>query len=225
MAKVALTQQANRKRVRVLYERLAAEYPEATCTLNHADPLQLLIATILAAQCTDERVNIVTKTLFKKYKRPEDFVNAPIARLQEDIRSCGFYRQKAKSIVKTCSALIENFDGKVPDTMEALTSLSGVGRKTANVLLGECFNTPGIIVDTHCTRLSRRLGLTKNTDPGRIEQDLMKIVEKPHWTLFSHYLVFHGRAVCSARSPRCSHCCISDLCPFPDSREGKKIAT
>ncbi|HIJ64412.1 MAG TPA: endonuclease III [Candidatus Hydrogenedentes bacterium] len=224
MAKFKLTQAANRERAAVVFDRLRKAYPGAACTLDHQNPLELLVATILAAQCTDERVNIVTKTLFKKYRKPEDYVGAPIHELEGDIRQCGFFRQKANSIAKTCRAILEGFGGKVPRTMEQLVELNGVGRKTANVLLGECFDAPAIIVDTHCRRLSNRLGFTKNSDPGKIEQDLMKIWPQERWTLFSHCLVFHGRTVCLSRAPKCSECVIGDLCPFPQTNAGKKIA-
>ena len=220
--KTSLT--ANRARALEVFKRLEKDYPDAQCSLDFVDPLQLMVSTILAAQCTDERVNIVTKDLFKKYKTPQDFAGAPEGELEKAIHSCGFYRQKAKSIRSACRTIIDRFDGKVPGTMDELLQLDGVGRKTANVILGECFNTQGVIVDTHCTRLSRRLGFTKHEDAAKIEQDLMKIVPHEHWTMFSHYLVFHGRAVCSARPPRCSECSVNELCPFPRSAQGKKIA-
>lgn len=224
MAKTALTLEAHRARARQVFARLRAAYPGLRCTLDFKGPLQLLIATILAAQCTDARVNIVTKGLFRKYRKPEDFLNAPIEELHEDIRPCGFYRNKARSIVNTCRKLVERFNGKVPGTMEELLTLDGVGRKTANVILGECFGKQGIIVDTHCARINRRLGFTKQSDPVKIERDLMKIWPEEHWTLFSHSMVFHGRAVCGARAPKCSQCVLADLCPFPKSKEGKRIA-
>lgn len=214
MAKVKLTPRANRARALKVFERLHAAYPDATCTLDYRSPLQLLIATILAAQCTDQRVNIVTKTLFKKYKKPQDYIEAARQELEQDIRTCGFYRQKAKSIVNACARIVEHCGGKVPNNMEDLLSLDGVGRKTANVILGQCFNSPVIIVDTHCRRLSKRLGFTKNDAPAKIEQDLMKLLPRETWTLFSHCLVFHGRAVCIARKPQCDECCIKDLCPY-----------
>ncbi|MBX7259001.1 MAG: endonuclease III [Candidatus Hydrogenedentes bacterium] len=224
MAKaIKQTLTANRERAVEIFKRLEKDYPDAQCSLDFVDPLQLMISTILAAQCTDERVNIVTKDLFKKYRCPQDYASAPEGELEKAIHSCGFYRQKAKSIRSACRTIIERFGGKVPGTMEELLQLDGVGRKTANVILGECFNTQGIIVDTHCTRLSQRLGLTKHADPAKIEQDLMKVVPNENWTMFSHYLVFHGRAVCSARAPKCSECSVSELCPFSCSAQGKKI--
>lgn len=218
------TLEGKRARAAEVLRRLRAEYPDATCSLDFKDPLQLLVATILAAQCTDERVNIVTKSLFKKYRRPADYVNAPAGELEEDVRTCGFFNQKAKSIRNACRTIIERYGGKVPGTMEELLTLDGVGRKTANVILGECFGVPGVIVDTHCTRLANRLGFTRNTDAGKIEQDIMRIVPREDWNIFSHCLVFHGRAVCNARAPRCSECVVNTLCPFPATPQGRKIA-
>lgn len=219
------TLEARRCRALEIYDLLRETYPDATCTLDYRNPLELMVATILAAQCTDERVNIVTKTLFKKYRTPADYVNAPREQLEQDIRTCGFFRQKAKSIVQSCAALIERFGGRVPSTIEELTSLSGVGRKTANVILGQCFNVPGVIVDTHCTRLANRLGFTRQSDPTKIEQDLMKLWPRETWTLFSHFMVFHGRARCAARKPNCPQCPVSHLCPsstFPVVSAPKK---
>ena len=204
--------------------RLREAYPHAECSLNHASALELLVATILAAQCTDERVNIVTKDLFKEYKTPEDYLKAPKERLEEEVRTCGFFRQKSASILKTCRTLVDAFDGQVPGTMEELVGLEGVGRKTANVVLGVWFGQPAIIVDTHCRRLTQRLGFTKNNDPDKIERDLAKVWPRESWTDFSHGLVFHGRAVCHARGPKCSACVLVDLCPFPDTAQGKKMA-
>jgi endonuclease-3 len=210
---------ANRERAAEILPRLEQAYPDARCSLDYATPLDLLVATILAAQCTDERVNIVTKSLFRKYRSPEDYVNTPREELEEAVRTCGFFRQKAKSIVNACRRTIEVYDGKVPDTMETLVTLDGVGRKTANVLLGECFGTDGIIVDTHVGRISRRLKFTRQEDPVKVEQDLMKILPRESWTQFSHCLVFHGRRTCIARKPKCEACPISDLCPYPPSRK------
>ncbi|MBP8132419.1 MAG: endonuclease III [Candidatus Hydrogenedentes bacterium] len=222
MAKTTLT--LEKQRARQVFERLRAAYPGLRCTLDFKGPLQLLIATILAAQCTDARVNIVTRRLFLKYRKPEDYLGAPTEELQEDIRACGFYRNKARSIVNACRRLVDDFNGKVPGTMEALLTLDGVGRKTANVVLGECFGQQGVIVDTHCARINQRLGFTRHADPVKIERDLMKVWPEEHWTLFSHSMVFHGRAVCVARAPRCSQCVLAELCPFPRSKEGKRIA-
>ena len=214
---------SNRERAVQVLDRLKEAYPTARCSLDFVNPLHLMVSTILAAQCTDDRVNIVTPSLFKKYKMPRDYAEAPEGEIEEAIRTCGFFRQKAKNIRNACRTIIDRFGGKVPGTMEELLQLDGVGRKTANVILGECFKTPGIIVDTHCTRLAQRLGFTKNDDPAKIEQDLMKIVPQPEWTTFSHCLVFHGRAVCNARAPRCSVCPVNELCPFPRSARGKEI--
>ncbi|MDZ4860248.1 MAG: endonuclease III [Candidatus Hydrogenedentes bacterium] len=224
MAKLQFTQTANRARAAEVLRRLKRRYPDATCSLDFQQPLQLMVSTILAAQCTDERVNIVTKSLFKKYRRPEDYLNAAEGELEKEIHSCGFYRQKAKSIRSACKTIVEKFGGKVPGTMEELLTLKGVGRKTANVILGECFGVPGVIVDTHCTRVTNRLRFTRNEDPKKIEQDIMKIVLEKDWTMFSHCMVFHGRAICIARSPICSECPVRELCPFPDTAIGKRIA-
>lgn len=224
MAKLKLTQSANRERAYAVYDRLKEAYPDIRCTLDFQSPLQLVIMTALAAQCTDERVNAVCVDLFKKYRTAQDFADADQTVLEEDIRPCGFYRNKAKNIRALCAKLLAEHGGEVPRTMEELVQLPGVGRKTANVVLGECFGGQGVIVDTHCTRLTNRLGFTKNQDAVKIEQDLMKVWPPDRWTLFSHFMVFHGRAVCNARAPQCSRCTLRDLCPFPDTREGKKIA-
>jgi endonuclease-3 len=207
---------AAKKRIGKIFPILRKTYPDAHTALDHRDPFQLLIATILSAQCTDVRVNIVTKDLFKKYRSVEDLAAADAEQIETDIHSTGFYRNKAANIKKTCRMLIENFDGKVPGTMEQLCSLAGIGRKTANVLLGSCFDTPGIVCDTHVIRLSRRLGISENKDPVKLEYDLMEIVPKYDgggWTMFSHLLVFHGRAICKARKPNCPDCPIMTHCP------------
>lgn len=224
MGAIKLTISANRERARIVYARLREEYPDAECSLDFTNPLELLVATILAAQCTDERVNVVTKGLFAQYRTAQDYVDAPQEEVEKAIQSCGFYRNKAKSIRAACAAIVNEHGGAVPRTMEELVKLPGVGRKTANVILGECFDTPGVVVDTHCSRLSRRLGFTKQDDPVKIERDLMKIWPEETWTLYSHSFVFHGRRTCVARGPKCSACCVADLCPFPETREGKKIA-
>lgn len=193
---------------------LRKAYPDAHCELNHSNPLGLLVATILSAQCTDKRVNIVTGELFKKYRSAADYARADLAGLERDIRTTGFYRNKARSIKACGQALVERHGGNVPGTMEELIELGGVGRKTANVVLGNAFNiNVGVVVDTHVARLSRRLGLTGETDPAKIEQALMKLVPKEEWTLFSHWLIWHGRRRCSARKPDCARCEISGLCP------------
>jgi endonuclease-3 len=191
-------------------------YPKAKVSLDYMNPLELMIATILAAQCTDLRVNIVTKDLFKKYRKVEDWIKVPQEELEQDIRSTGFYRNKAANIQKACNTLIEKFHGQVPQTMDKLLTLGGVGRKTANVILGNCFGVQGIICDTHMIRLARRLGLSLNEDPTKLESDLMEIVPKEKfggWTLFSHCIVFHGRAICKARKPDCPNCQIAQYCP------------
>ena len=215
---------AERKRARAVFERLRKAYPAARCTLNFKDPLQLLVATILAAQCTDERVNIVTRDLFNRFTKPADYLAAPRHELEAAIRSCGFYRQKAKSIVNTCSRLIEVYGAKVPGRMEDLLTFDGVGRKTANVVLAECFGAPGIIVDTHCRRVSARLGFTKNHDPAKIEQDLMRLWPEESWTLYSHCLLFLGRTICVARTPKCPQCPVNDVCPHPNKMVASRDA-
>lgn len=215
---------ATRERALEVFHRLHKEYPDAKCSLDYRNPLELMVATILSAQCTDERVNVVTKDLFKEFKKAEDYVNKPREQLEKAIQSCGFYRQKAKSIATACDMLVKEHGGKVPQDLDALTRLPGVGRKTANVILGNAYGVPGITVDTHCGRLSRRLGFTKHTDPVKVEMDLQKVWPQEHWTLYSHLMIYHGRAICQSRKPRCSLCVVRDLCPFPDTREGKKIA-
>ena len=201
-------------RLKKIIVALDRTYPEARCELRHSKPLELLIATILSAQCTDKRVNIVTKELFKNCRSVVDYANAPLARLEQAIKTTGFFRNKAKNIRNCCRKLIERHDGKVPQTMEELTELDGVGRKTANVVLGNAFGiNVGVVVDTHVARLSYRLGLTKQTAPEKIEQDLMSLVPQKQWALFSHWLIWHGRRRCSARKPDCNHCEIRRLCP------------
>ncbi len=201
-------------RLRKIVALLAEAYPDARCALEHSDPLQLLIATILSAQCTDKRVNLVAKDLFQKYRSAADFAQAPAAELEEAIKSTGFFRNKARNIRACCRALVERHGGQVPRSMEELTALSGVGRKTANVVLGNAFNIAcGVVVDTHVARLSQRLGLTTAQDPARIEQDLMELLPPDQWTLFSHWLIFHGRNRCNARKPDCPHCELESLCP------------
>jgi len=193
---------------------LEREYPEAQCSLDHKNSLELLVATILSAQCTDARVNEVTKTLFRRYHSANDYASADLTTLQEEIRSTGFFRNKSKAIVGMAQALVDRHDGKVPASMEELTLLPGVGRKTANVVLGNAFGIDeGIVVDTHVARISRLLGLTRETDPTKIERDLMKIVPRRRWTLFPHLMIHHGRAVCVARRPRCADCVLNRLCP------------
>jgi endonuclease-3 len=193
---------------------LRRQYPDAKCALHHQNPLELLVATILSAQCTDSRVNIVTKDLFKKYRSAEDYAQAGVEELEQDIKSIGFYRNKAKSIKGCCRELIERLGGEVPARLEDLVTLPGVGRKTANVVLGTAFNIPGMVVDTHVKRLSLRIGLTKNEDPDKIEPDLMKLVPPKDWIVFSHLLIFHGRQICKAPKPLCDRCVIRELCDY-----------
>jgi len=202
-----------RGRVKNLIEGLDELYGGADCTLNYINPLQLLISTQLAAQCTDERVNIVTRDLYKKYLNVNDFAQADITELEKDIRPTGFYRNKAKNIVNCCRMLISEHGGEVPRTLGELLKLPGVGRKTANLVLGDAFGIPGIVVDTHAGRLARRMGLSGNTDPEKVEYDLMEVVPMDRWISFCHQLVFHGRAVCSARKALCGGCRLSPDCP------------
>lgn len=204
-----------------IYEHLNKIYPEAHCTLNYRSPFELLLMTILASQCTDERVNQVSKTLFQKLKSPQDFIDIGQKKLEALIKPVGFYRNKAKHIIETCRMLVKNFNGEVPDKMENLLLLPGVGRKTANVILGECFKTPGIIVDTHCSRLAQRLGLSNANDPQKIEKDLEKLLPPEKWTFFSHLFVFHGRNICLARKPRCNECVINKWCDFYKSNKNE----
>lgn len=204
---------AKKQRVLNIIDIFDEEYGDPGCTIEYTDALQLVIATQLAAQCTDARVNIVTKDLFKKYKDVYDFAYADELELQEDIRSTGFFRNKAKNIIGCCRMLIDKYDGKVPNSMGELLKLPGVGRKTANLVLGDFFGIPGIVVDTHATRLSNRMGLTKNKDPYKIELDLQKIVPQNCWADFCHCLVYHGRKYCPARSPKCDICPLNQLCP------------
>jgi endonuclease-3 len=197
-----------------ILNRLKKAYPDARCSLNYTNPFELLIATILSAQCTDARVNLVTKDLFHKYSGPKDYLNVPEEELQNDIRTTGFFRNKTKSIRGASKKLLEEFKGEVPATMDQLLTLPGVARKTANVVLGNAYNiTSGIVVDTHVSRVSQRLGLTKQTQPEKIEQDLMKLVPKKEWITFSHRLIMHGRYICKAPKPDCPNCMLNDLCP------------
>jgi endonuclease-3 len=201
-------------RVGPIIRKLKRQYPAARCALDHEDPLQLLVATILSAQCTDVRVNIVTKELFAKYRTAEDYADANPNELEDLIRSTGFFRNKAKSLLGMAQGLVERHEGKVPSTMDELTALPGVGRKTANVVLGNAFGIDeGIVVDTHVKRISNRLKLTNKSDPEKIEQDLVKIVPRKEWTMFSHLLIHHGRDICPARTPKCEICPVRSLCP------------
>ena len=194
--------------------RLNAAYPDAHCELNHTNPLELLIATILSAQCTDKQVNIVTAELFKKYIRAADYANAPLSELEQDLRAIGLFRNKAKNIQACCRTLIEHHGGEVPANMEALVQLGGVGRKTANVVLGNAFNiNEGVVVDTHVARLSGRLDFTRETKPEKIEAALQTLVPREQWTMVSHWLIWHGRRRCFARNPDCPGCEAKELCP------------
>lgn len=201
-------------RTKKIIQLLKRAYPDAKCSLNHSNAFELLIATILSAQCTDERVNIVTADLFRKYRTPQDYLKVPETELQNDIRTTGFFRNKTKSIQGTARVLTEEYAGRVPETIEELLELPGVARKTANVILGNAFGvTSGIVVDTHVTRLSRRLGLTQQKDAVKIEDDLIEIVPRKDWVIFSHLLIFHGRKICRARNPLCAECVVERLCP------------
>jgi len=211
-----------KERTEKIIKLLKRAYPDARCALNHSNAFELLVATILSAQCTDERVNIVTADLFRKYRKPEDYLKVPATELQQDIRTTGFFRNKTKSIQGACKMLVEEFGGEVPRTMEELLKLPGVARKTANVVLGVAYGiAEGIVVDTHVSRLSHRLGLTKQKDAGKIEMDLMELVPRRDWILFAHLLIFHGRRICKARRPLCEECVIERLCPSSILKTGK----
>jgi endonuclease-3 len=206
--------QSLKQRVHAIIRTLKRDYPDAKCSLNHTNAFELLIATILSAQCTDERVNLVTANLFRKYRKPEDYLKVSPSELENDIRTTGFFRNKTRSIQGTAKMLIESFGGKVPETIEELLELPGVARKTANVVLGNAFNVKsGVVVDTHVTRLSRRLGLTTEKQAEKIEQDLIELVPRRDWVIFSHLLIFHGRKTCRARNPACDACVIEKFCP------------
>ncbi len=205
-----------RSRAQRLVRSLQSGYSDADCALTHADALQLLVATILSAQCTDERVNQVTPALFRRYRVAADYAGADPAELEQQIRSTGFFRNKAKSLIGLGNALVERHGGEVPDKMDALVDLPGVGRKTANVLLGTWFGQPAIPVDTHVKRLANRLGLTQESDPVKIERDLQQVFPRNDWTFSSHALILHGRQICNARRPQCSRCDLRPDCPFPD---------
>lgn len=208
-----MTESLTKKRAVQILKLLKKEYPEAQIAIEFGSPFQLLIATILSAQCTDERVNQVTKPLFKKYKSPTDFIKVKITELEKDIFSTGFYRQKAKNIVGCCKMLIEKYDGKVPTDIEKLIELPGVGRKTASVVSGNAYGIPALAVDTHVKRLSNLLGLVSSDDPEKIEFELKKLLPPESWTIFSHFLATHGRNICIARHPKCNECSLANLCP------------
>jgi len=211
---MVMSEEDLKRRVLEIINRLEKEHPDAKIALNFSNPLELLVATILAAQCTDERVNQVTRNLFKKYRSAEDYANADINVLEQDIKPTGYYRVKARRIKEVCKVLVEKFNSEVPKTMEGLLSLPGVARKTANIVLTNAYGiNEGIIVDTHVLRLAKRLGLTKSKTRERIEKDLMEIVPKNKWGRFADLLIFHGRRVCKARKPNCEICVLKDLCP------------
>jgi len=202
------------KQARDVVRILRKTYPDAHCALNHTSAFELLVATILSAQCTDERVNIVTADLFRKYRKPEDYVAAAQEELEEDIRSTGFFRNKAKNIRAACERIVNEYGGRVPENMDDLLTLGGVARKTANVVLGNAFGiASGVVVDTHVKRLSYRLGLTKQKTPEKIEKDLQELVPTKDWGMFSHWLIYHGRRVCNARKPDCGNCVLEKICP------------
>jgi endonuclease-3 len=220
--KMRETKSQKKERTQQIIKLLKRAHPDAHCALNHSNAFELLIATILSAQCTDERVNIVTADLFRKYRKPEDYLKVDETELQQDIRTTGFFRNKTRNIQGACKVLVEEFHGEVPRTMEELLRLPGVARKTANVVLGVAYGiAAGIVVDTHVTRLSNRLGLTKQKDAVKIENDLIELVPKKDWIIFSHLLIFHGRRICKARRPLCEECAVEKLCPSSILKTGK----
>jgi len=208
---------ARRARMEEILDILKLEHLDARIALNYSNPFELLIATILSAQCTDARVNIVTESLFKKYKTPQDYVLIPLENLEKDIFSTGFYKNKAKNIKGATKKLVDNFNSEVPGTMEELLTLDGVGRKTANVVLGHCFGIDGIVVDTHVSRLSNRLGFVNTTNAVKIEYELMELIPQDDWVMFTHYMIQHGRKICDAKKPLCNKCAINHLCPSADT--------
>jgi endonuclease III len=216
------TKSQRRERTQEIIKLLKRAHPDAKCALNHSNAFELLIATILSAQCTDERVNKVTADLFRKYRKPEDYLKVRDTELQQDIKTTGFFRNKTKSIQGACKVLIEEFGGEVPRTMEELLRVPGAARKTSNVVLGVAYGiAEGVVVDTHVSRLSQRLKLTRQKDPVKIEKDLMELVPKKDWIIFSHLLIFHGRRVCKARRPLCEECAVEKLCPSSMLKTGK----
>jgi endonuclease-3 len=224
-ARSRLANKSEKDRTRKIIAQLRKAYPDAKCSLNHSNPLELLIATILSAQCTDERVNIVTADLFRKYRSCADYLKASTSELQDDVRTTGFFRNKTKSIQGACKTLNEQYGDRVPETMEELLELPGVARKTANVVLGNAFGiASGVVVDTHVSRLSQRLGLTTNKTPEKIERDLVELVPKKDWIDFSHLLIYHGRRVCKARKPLCEQCVVERHCPSSRRKTGKEPA-
>jgi endonuclease III len=216
------TKAQRQQRTADIIKLLKRAHPDAKCALNHSNAFELLIATILSAQCTDERVNIVTADLFRKYRKPEDYLKVRDTELQQDIRTTGFFRNKTKSIQGACKVLIEEFGGEVPRTMEGLLRVPGAARKTSNVVLGVAYGiAEGVVVDTHVSRLSQRLKLTRQKDPVKIEKDLVELVQRKDWIIFSHLLIFHGRRVCKARRPLCEECVVEKLCPSSMLKTGK----
>lgn len=211
---VSTKKKALETKAAMVVDQLSVEYPEAECALHYKTPEQLLIATILSAQCTDIQVNKVTKILFKKYPSPKELSKARSPSIEKIIHSTGFYKNKAKNILACAKDLVKNHGGKVPQKMEELLKLSGVGRKTANVVLGNAFSVPGMVVDTHVKRITQLIGLSRENDPEKIEQDLMKIIPKKDWTMFSHWIIHHGRSICIARRPRCGDCAIQSICDY-----------
>ena len=211
--KIKVDKEQVRQRIKKIWPLLKKAYPDAKIALKFVNPLELLISTILSAQCTDVRVNMVTDDLFKKYRKATDWAEADLKEIEEAVRSTGFFRNKALNIKGACTRIVEHYDGKVPDTMEELLTLPGVGRKTANCVLGDAFGIPGITCDTHVIRLSGRLGLSENSDPVKLEFDLAEIVPKANWTRFSHLLIHHGRNICKARKPDCENCPLAKHCP------------
>jgi endonuclease-3 len=211
--KIKVSKAKAAERVRNIFPILRKTYPKAKIALKHSNPLELLVSTILSAQCTDVRVNMVTKDLFKKYTSAKDWATADIKQIESDIKSTGFFRNKAANIKGACTKVIAEFNGKIPGTMEELLTLPGVGRKTANCVLGNAFGIPGVVCDTHVIRLSRRLGLSSNSDPVKLEFDLAEIIPRKNWLLFSDLLIFHGRNICKARKPDCANCPIAKYCP------------
>jgi endonuclease III len=206
-------------KAQAILKLLEQYYPAAHCTLDFVNPLELLVSTVLSAQCTDERVNLVTPEVFKKYFTAADYAAAPLADLEEAFHSTGFFRQKAKSIKQICRVLVEKFDGQIPPSLEELVKLPGIGRKTANVILGNAFGIAGIVVDTHVGRVSQRLGLTTNKDPVKIEFDLMALIPEAHWIIFSHQLIVHGRQICTAKKPKCPDCFLLRYCDFGQQQQ------
>jgi len=210
------------KDMAAILDILENTYPDARCSLDFTNPLELLVATVLSAQCTDERVNQVTKGLFTKYRSAQDYASVPLQELEEDIRPTGFFRNKAKSLKNCGNSLVARFRGQVPRTLDELVTLPGIGRKTANVILGAAFDTPGIVVDTHVSRVVQRLGLTRHQDPVKIEFDLMELVPRGRWTRFSHELIWHGRQVCAARNPKCPPCPLLEHCEYGQQALGAR---